>query len=72
MRNRILHAMRTLALFSVCLMLFVTAAVPAFAESGAGAGVVATHATLPQPQEKAKDKKDVPIVPEAELKRRGR
>lgn len=65
MRNSSLHAMRTLTLSSACLMSCVTA--QAFADN-AKEGGHATKVSSAQPQEKAKDKKDVPKVPEAELK----
>ncbi|HEY0099768.1 MAG TPA: hypothetical protein VGB76_12545, partial [Pyrinomonadaceae bacterium] len=59
-------AVHALALHSVCLMSFVT--VQAFAESNAKeAGRAANAALSAQAQEKAKDKKDAPVVPEAEL-----
>lgn len=72
MRNRALHAMRALALYGVCLLSFV-AAPAAFAEGNAketGRDTNAASSPLPQAQEKdkAKDKKDAPVVPEAELK----
>lgn len=63
MRNRALHAMRTLAFYSACLLSFVT--IPAFA----GDAAAATRLTANAPaQEKAKDKPEPPKVPEAELK----
>lgn len=63
MRNRALHSMRTLALYGLCLMSLV--AVPAFAGGAKETG----RATDASPsQETTKDKKDVPKVPEAELK----
>lgn len=64
MRNRALHAMRTLALSGLCLMSPV--AVPAFAFGATETGRAADASLLPQ--EQAKGKKDVPKVPEAELK----
>jgi hypothetical protein len=66
MRNRALHAMRTLALSGACLMSFIT--VQAFAAVNANEAGRATNALPQEKQEKAKDKKDVPVVPEAELK----
>ena len=59
MRNRALHALRTLVFYSACLMSFV--GVAAFAADAKAAGSAS-------PQEKPKDKKDVPKVPDAELK----
>ena len=65
MRNRALHAMRALALYSACVMSFVT--VQAFAAGDAKAAGRTTNTPQQQEQDK-KDKKDVPKVPEAELK----
>lgn len=69
MRHRALRAMRTLALsYCACLTAFVTTAPAAFAESDAKEAARGANTRASQPQEKAKDKKDAPVVPEAELK----
>jgi hypothetical protein len=67
MRNRALHAMRTLALSSACLLALNTLTALAGNAKEEAAGLAANVAAR-QPQEKAKDKSELPKVPEAELK----